>query len=48
MTNRVNIKLGPHYYFRTLRIGVRNIIMGLLSDDLGIQYVLHRKLGQHG
>ena len=45
MTNRVKIKLGAHYYFRTLRIGVRNIIMGLLSDYLGIQYILHLKLG---
>lgn len=39
--------LGTHYYFRTLRIGVRNMIMGLLSDYLGIQYVLHLKLGCH-
>ena len=40
--------LGTYYYFRTLRIGVRNIIMGLRSDYLGIQYVLHLKLGYHG
>ena len=37
--------LGTHYYFRTLRIGVRNILMGLLSDYLGIQYILHLQLG---
>lgn len=40
--------LGTYYYFRTRCIGVRNIIMGLRSDYLGIQYVLHLKLGYHG
>lgn len=38
--------LGTYYYFRTLRIGIRNIIMGLLSDFLGIQYMLHLQLGK--
>jgi O-methyltransferase involved in polyketide biosynthesis len=37
--------MGTHYYFRTLRIGLRNILMGMLSDFLGIQYMLHLKLG---
>ena len=34
-----------YYYFRTLRLSLRNILMGLLSDLLGIQYMLHFKLG---
>jgi len=37
--------LSTYFYFRTLRIGVRNIIMGLLSDMLGVQYMLHLMLG---
>jgi O-methyltransferase involved in polyketide biosynthesis len=37
--------IGTYYYFRTLRIGPRNILMGLLSDFLGIQYMLHLRLG---
>jgi hypothetical protein len=37
--------IGTHYYFRTLRIGLRNIMMGMLSDFLGIQYILHLQLG---
>jgi O-methyltransferase involved in polyketide biosynthesis len=36
--------IGTYYYFRTLRIGLRNLLMGTLSDYLGIQYVLHLKL----
>lgn len=36
-----------YYYFRTLRIGIRNLLMGTLSDFLGIQYMLHLKLGSH-
>jgi hypothetical protein len=40
------IKLvGTHYYYRTLRLSLRNILMGALSDYLGIQYMLHLKLG---
>jgi O-methyltransferase involved in polyketide biosynthesis len=34
-----------YYYFRTLRIGLRNFLMGLLSDYLGIQYMIHLRLG---
>jgi O-methyltransferase involved in polyketide biosynthesis len=37
--------IGTHYYFRTLRIGLRNMLMGLLSDFLGMQYVIHLQLG---
>lgn len=37
--------IGTYYYFRTLRIGLRNIVMGTLSDFLGIQYMLHLGLG---
>jgi O-methyltransferase involved in polyketide biosynthesis len=40
--------IGTHYYFRTLRIGLRNILMGALSDYLGIQYMLHLQLGNIG
>lgn len=36
--------LGTYYFFRNLRIGFRNFILGLLSDLLGIQYMLHFKL----
>ncbi|MCB0189227.1 MAG: class I SAM-dependent methyltransferase [Caldilineaceae bacterium] len=39
--------LGTHYYFRSLRIGLRNLVMGTLSDFLGIQYMIHLRLGQH-
>ena len=42
--SRIKI-IGTFYYFRTLRIGLRNILMGMLSDFLGIQYMLHLKLG---
>ena len=38
--------IDTYYYFRTLRIGLRNLVMGTLSDFLGIQYVLHLKLGK--
>jgi O-methyltransferase involved in polyketide biosynthesis len=37
--------IGTHYYFRTLRIGLRNVLMGMLSDLLGIQYMVHLRLG---
>jgi O-methyltransferase involved in polyketide biosynthesis len=37
--------IATHYYFRTLRIGLKNILMGMLSDFLGIQYMLHLRLG---
>jgi O-methyltransferase involved in polyketide biosynthesis len=42
--SRIKI-IGTHYYFRTLRLSLRNILMGALSDYLGIQYMLHLKLG---
>jgi O-methyltransferase involved in polyketide biosynthesis len=38
--------IGTHYYFRTLQIGLRNILMGMLSDFLGIQYMVHLRLGR--
>jgi len=37
--------ISTYYYFRTLRIGLRNFLMGTLSDFLGIQYMLHLQLG---
>lgn len=37
-----------YHYFRTLRIGLRNMVMGTLSDVLGIQYMLHLGLGSAG
>jgi O-methyltransferase involved in polyketide biosynthesis len=37
--------LGTYYYFRTLRIGIGNFLMGTLSDLLGIQYMIHLGLG---
>lgn len=40
--------LHTYYYFRTFRLSLRNFLMGLLSDFLGIQYMLHLKLrGKH-
>jgi O-methyltransferase involved in polyketide biosynthesis len=42
--SRVRI-VGTHHYFRTLRIGLRNLLMGMLSDLLGIQYMIHLRLG---
>ena len=38
--------IGTYHYFRTLKIGVRNFLMGTLSDFLGIQYMLHLRLGK--
>ena len=43
--SRIKI-IRTYYYFRTVRIGLRNILMGMLSDFLGIQYILHLKLGK--
>lgn len=37
--------IGSYYYFRTLRMRLRNILMGTLSDFLGIQYMIHLRLG---
>ena len=39
--------LETHYYFRTLRIGLKNLVLGMLSDYLGIQYMLHLRLGSN-
>lgn len=39
--------IGTYYYFRTQVIGIRNKIMGKLSDILGIQYMLHLRLGSN-
>jgi O-methyltransferase involved in polyketide biosynthesis len=39
------IELIGTYYFRTLRIGIRNFLMGSLADYLGIQYMLDLRLG---
>ena len=38
--------LGAHYYYRTWGLGLRNQLMGALSDYLGIQYMLHLQLGE--
>jgi O-methyltransferase involved in polyketide biosynthesis len=38
--------LATYYYFRTFRMSPRNIVMGVLSDSLGIQYMLHLQLGR--
>jgi len=38
-------RIGTYYYFRTLRIGIRNVLMGILVDYLGIQYMLDFRLG---
>jgi O-methyltransferase involved in polyketide biosynthesis len=40
--------LGRYYYFRSPRIGLRNYLLGTLSDMMGIQYTLHLKLGRGG
>ena len=42
--SRIKI-IRSYYFFRNLRVGLRNILMGMLSDYLGIQYMLHLKLG---
>lgn len=42
--SRIRI-LATYYYFRTFRIGLRNLLLGTLSDFLGIQYMLHLQLG---
>jgi O-methyltransferase involved in polyketide biosynthesis len=42
--SRIKI-IRTYHYFRTLRIGLRNVLMGTLSDILGIQYMLHIGLG---
>lgn len=37
--------VGTHHYYRTWRIGLRNVLMGALSDLLGMQYTVHLRLG---
>jgi O-methyltransferase involved in polyketide biosynthesis len=37
--------IGTYFYYRTLKIGIRNWLMGTFADFLGIQYMLHLKLG---
>lgn len=36
--------LHVYYYFRSLRIGLGNFLVGLLSDLVGMQYMIHLKL----
>lgn len=36
--------LGSYYYFRNRHLSLRNLLMGCISDLLGIQYMLHFKL----
>jgi O-methyltransferase involved in polyketide biosynthesis len=38
--------IAVYYFFRTLRFGLRNFLLGMLSDCLGIQYMLHLRLGK--
>jgi len=37
--------LGTYHYYRSSRIGTRNFLMGMFADFLGIQYMLHLRLG---
>ncbi len=37
--------IATYHYFRTLHMSVRNILMGTFADLVGIQYMLHLKLG---
>jgi len=37
--------IGTYYYYRNPRIGIRNFLMGTLADSLGIQYMIHLRLG---
>ena len=36
--------IGTYYYYRTRKIGIRNVLLGMLSDLLGIQYMIHLQL----
>jgi len=36
-----------YYYYQTQVIGIRNRLMGKLSDILGIQYMIHLRLGSN-
>jgi hypothetical protein len=42
--SRIRI-LGVHYYYQTGVAGIRNRLLGKLSDFLGVQYMIHLKLG---
>lgn len=35
-----------YHYFQSFDMSIRNILLGRLSDFLGIQYMLHLKLGR--
>jgi O-methyltransferase involved in polyketide biosynthesis len=38
--------IATYYYFRNLKgLGIRNSVMGMLSDWMGIQYMIHLRLG---
>jgi O-methyltransferase involved in polyketide biosynthesis len=37
--------MGKHYYFRSPQIGLRNYLLGIFSNMIGIQYMIHLKLG---
>lgn len=37
---------GTYHYFRDFRMSLRNILLGTFSDIMGIQYMLHLKLGE--
>jgi len=37
--------IGTYHYFRNVKTGPRNRLMGMFSDVLGIQYMLHLGLG---
>jgi O-methyltransferase involved in polyketide biosynthesis len=38
--------IGVYYYFRNIKLSLRNSLMGALSDAMGVQYLLHLKLGE--
>ena len=38
--------IGANYYFRKIKLSLRNSLMGALSDAMGVQYLLHLKLGE--
>jgi O-methyltransferase involved in polyketide biosynthesis len=37
--------MGKHFYFRSPQIGLRNYLLGIFSNMIGIQYMIHLKLG---
>jgi hypothetical protein len=40
--------IGVYSFFRAGGIGIRNRLLGALSDVLGVQYMLHLGLGAMG